>query len=330
MNSKQLDSIPPTNPVNLTNDLTLSPRINLLLSIYRSDTSVSPLDEWKLKNSLIDFLKSSFSYPINLPEEDLLIRRFKDLKKRKREDPIALCSIFIRDLGFVVSSAKKLKGSDDSEDELLEKKFLDWRNVLVEKMDGLEVNLEGVKFRVCASLPVSDDFQLMKKNWEEFYAFGSGNYSRGTKKEPDTIILRGLPSRWFAETRVSSKPSMLVTHTIFSTFGKIRNLNVAKDDDLGKDTNADDEDLISGLQCKVVVQFEQYKEFYNAMKVLCGRSLQKDGSRMKADYEVTWDKDGFFQSSWRHTQDNRNDGPRHRSYSSRYSPEDVRSKRYKE
>ena len=174
MNSKQLDSIPPTNPVNLTNDLTLSPRINLLLSIYRSDTSVSPLDEWKLKNSLIDFLKSSFSYPINLPEEDLLIRRFKDLKKRKREDPIALCSIFIRDLGFVVSSAKKLKGSDDSEDELLEKKFLDWRNVLVEKMDGLEVNLEGVKFRVCASLPVSDDFQLMKKNWEEFYAFGSG------------------------------------------------------------------------------------------------------------------------------------------------------------
>ena len=50
----------------------------------------------------------------------------------------------------------------------------------------------------------------------------TGNYSRGTKKEPDTIILRGLPSRWFAETRVSSKPSMLVTHTIFSTFGKIR------------------------------------------------------------------------------------------------------------
>lgn len=36
------------------------------------------------------------------------------------------------------------------------------------------------------------------------------------------MILRGVPSRWFAETRVSSKPSMLVAHTIFSTFGKIR------------------------------------------------------------------------------------------------------------
>lgn len=47
-------------------------------------------------------------------------------------------------------------------------------------------------------------------------------YSRGGRQEPDTIVLRGVPSRWFAEPRVSSKPSMLVTHTIFSTFGKIR------------------------------------------------------------------------------------------------------------
>ena len=35
-----------------------------------------------------------------------------------------------------------------------------------------------------------------------------------------------MPSRWFAEPRVSSKPSMLVTHTIFSTFGKIRYLPI--------------------------------------------------------------------------------------------------------
>lgn len=41
-------------------------------------------------------------------------------------------------------------------------------------------------------------------------------------KRPDTIIVRGVPSRWFAETRVSSKPSTLVTHTIFSALGKIR------------------------------------------------------------------------------------------------------------
>ncbi|KAF5195773.1 A-kinase anchor protein 17a-like, partial [Thalictrum thalictroides] len=44
----------------------------------------------------------------------------------------------------------------------------------------------------------------------------------GGRQQPDTLVVRGLPSRWFAEPRVSSKPSMLVTHTIFSVFGKIR------------------------------------------------------------------------------------------------------------
>lgn len=222
---------------------------------------------------------------------------------------------------------------------------MQWRRILVEKMDGMEVNLEGVRFRVQVAVPSSDDFEAMKKEWEEFYAFGAGanrGFSRGAKQEPDTIILRGLPSRWFAEPRVSSKPSMLVTHTIFSTFGKIRNLNVAEDDDLGKDTDEDGGEIVSGLHCKVVVQFEKYSEFYNALKILCSRSLQKEGSRMKADYEVSWDKEGFFGSARRHTRESnnrlpaletshyRNEAPRRPTYSSRYSPDDVRPKRLKE
>lgn len=51
---------------------------------------------------------------------------------------------------------------------------------------------------------------------------GFAGFSRNGKQEPDTVILRGVPSRWFAEPRVSSKPSLLVTHTIFSTFGGIK------------------------------------------------------------------------------------------------------------
>ncbi|XP_021729642.1 uncharacterized protein LOC110696611 isoform X2 [Chenopodium quinoa] len=274
--SKPLDSIPPTDSVEITNGLTLTPRIKLRLTIHHADASVSPLDEWKLKRSLINFLKSSFSIPITIPEEDLIVRRFKDLKKRKREDAVAVASLFIRDLGFIVSAAEKIKGFDGGDgglEEVLEKKFLEWRIVLVEKMDGMEVNLEGVKFRVSVNLPVSDDFEKMKKEWQEFYAFGPGT-----------------------------------------------------------DTDADDEDLISGLQCKVVVQFDQYKEFYNALKVLCSRSLKKEGSRMKADCELTWDKDGFFQHARRYTQEGNSRIPtvgagqyrneRRSSYNSRHSPDD--------
>ncbi|CAL5420992.1 unnamed protein product [Camellia sinensis] len=96
-----------------------------------------------------------------------------------------------------------------------------WTRSVVGKTDGIELNLEGVKFRLTASIPESDDFG-MRKEWEERNAFG---YSRGGRQQlPDTIVLKGVPSRWFAEPRVSSKPSMLVTHTIFSAFGKISHI----------------------------------------------------------------------------------------------------------
>ncbi|KAL7183713.1 hypothetical protein ACSBR2_025988 [Camellia fascicularis] len=177
--------------------------LQLLLTIYCADHSVKPLDEWQLKCPLTAFLKSSFSFTVL--EDDIVVRRFKELKKRKRDDPIAHGALFIRDLGFLskFSRSEILHGIDGEDDvKELKKKFLDWRRSIVGKTDGIELNLEGVKFRLTASVPESNDFG-MRKEWEELNAFG-------------------VPSRWFAERRVSSKPSMLVTHTIFSAFGKIR------------------------------------------------------------------------------------------------------------
>ncbi|CAL5418665.1 unnamed protein product [Camellia sinensis] len=192
----------------------------LLFTIHYADHSIKPFDEWQLKRSLTDFLKSSFS--LTVLEDDIIVRRFKDLKKRKRDDPVTHGVRFIRDLGFLskFSRSEILHGIDGEDDvKELEKKFLDWRRSVVGKTDGIELNLEGVKFRLTASIPESDDFG-MRKEWEERNAFG---YSRGGRQQlPDTIVLKGVPSRWFVEPRVSSKPSMLVTHTIFSAFGKIR------------------------------------------------------------------------------------------------------------
>jgi len=114
-----------------------------------------------------------------------------------------------------------------------EEKYFEWRSSLVEKLEGIELNLEGVKFRMTVEIPPSDDFRVMKKSWEDFYSselLNSRNPVRKIAKRPDTIVVCGVQSRWFAETRVSSKPSTLVTHTIFSapdhrflhwTFGRV-------------------------------------------------------------------------------------------------------------
>ncbi|XP_028121534.1 uncharacterized protein LOC114318774 [Camellia sinensis] len=145
--------------------------LQLLLTIHYAEHSVKPLDEWQLKRSFTDFLKSSFS--LTVPEDNIVVCRFKDLKKCKRDDPVAHGALFIRDLGFLskFSRSEILHGIDREDDvKELEKKFLDWRRSVVGKTDGIELNLEGVKFRLTASVPESDDFG-MRKEREELYAF---------------------------------------------------------------------------------------------------------------------------------------------------------------
>lgn len=249
------------------------------------------MDEWRLKTALLDFLRDG-PLALPVPDEDLVIRRQPDLSKRKRDEPVASGVLFVRDLRFVGKSSDGNEGEDSER-----RRFAEWRERVVGRLDGMEVNTEGVGFRVTVEVPQADDYERLKESWEESYAsrpFGNNRFSRGSTARPDTIVVKGLPSRWFAEPRVSSKPSMLVTHTIFSALGKIRNINVASEDGLVKTNEEGKGDFISGLHCKVWVQFENYDDFVYALSALCGRSLQKEGSRLKADYEVACDTDGFF------------------------------------
>lgn len=332
--SVSVAALSPTGTLDLDGGLSLIPRLKLHLTVHRSDLSVAPLDEWRLKSSLSSFLSSSLS--LSVPEDDIHIRKFKDLKKQKREEPVAEGLLYVRDLGFV----EKLMKAEGDDVEGKQRRFEEWRKEVVMEMDGIELNLEGVKFKLTVSSPISDDFERMRKEWEEYYAFGNRGNSRVAKQQPDTIVLRGVPSRWFAEPRVSCKASMLVTHTILSAFGKIRNLSVAEDNDFSK--NDGEDKIIYGLYCKIVVQYEKYSDFQTAMKGLCGRSLQKEGSRLKADYEVTWDKDGFRNTKRNELSERsaretllgggsyRSEALRRRSKYSRYSPDNACSKRYRD
>lgn len=171
---RPLETLPPTETLEIENGLSLVPRVKLNLTIHPSLPSVSkPIDEWQLKRALIDFLKTSLSVSITVAEEDIQIRRLKDLKKRKRDEPVARGALFIRDLGFLNNRKKSEENTDNEEEDVkeLEKKFLDWRRYVAEKMDGIELNLEGVKYNLSVEIPVSDDFERMRKDWEELYAF---------------------------------------------------------------------------------------------------------------------------------------------------------------
>ncbi|MCO5583180.1 hypothetical protein L7F22_037088 [Adiantum nelumboides] len=238
--------------------LSLVPRLRVLLSFVRADLSVRPLDEWQLRQSLLDFLRDSLS--IIVSDKDLSLHKHKNPHKRRNDEALASGVLYIWDIQALLGESRSHK--EDANTMLQEKE-----RMLIEKLTGVELNLGGLKLRCHARPEDRDDFFSLKRSWHE--------------ANEDTMVLRGIPSRWLAELRVSSKASVLVTHTMFSQFGSIRNLDIQVNDS-------------ESLSCNVWVQFEHYSEFYNAMVAFCGRSMAKEGFNFKANYEVNWDNDGYF------------------------------------
>lgn len=163
---RSLNSLGPTETLEIGGGLALSPRVKLMLTFYRSDPAVKPIDEWKLKVALLDFLRSS-PLSFSIPDEDLLLRRRPDLHKRKRDEPVATGILYVRNLGFL--EVKNEQGRE--EDERARRKiFLDWRSSFVDRLAGIDLNLEGVKFKMSVEIPPADDFEQLKKLWEDCYA----------------------------------------------------------------------------------------------------------------------------------------------------------------
>jgi splicing factor, arginine/serine-rich 17 len=159
----------PTEPLPLPSGLSLAPRLKLLLTFFRADLTVRPLDEWQLKSALLAFLRDPpLSLPV-VPDSDLSVRRLPDLQKRRREEPVATGVLHVRDLAFL--RPRKSNGeAEEMTQEQEEEKYFEWRSSLVEKLAGVELNLQGVKFRMTVEIPPSDDFWAMKKSWEDFYS----------------------------------------------------------------------------------------------------------------------------------------------------------------
>jgi arginine/serine-rich splicing factor 17 len=155
----------PTEPFPLPSDLSLARRLKLLLSFSRADLSVSPVDEWQLKSALLAFLRNPPLSLSLLQDSDLSVSRLPDLQKRRREDPVASGVLYVRDLSFL-----NRKGGEEMTREQEEEKYSQWRSSLVEKLAGIELNLKGLVYQMSVEIPASDDFEAMKKSWEDFYA----------------------------------------------------------------------------------------------------------------------------------------------------------------
>ncbi|KAJ7536882.1 hypothetical protein O6H91_12G086600 [Diphasiastrum complanatum] len=272
--------ISPLDTVELDYGLRLLPRLQFQLIFMRADRSVKAVDEWHLKEAIKALLKNSIR--VSVADSDLVLQKEREPQKKRREEPVAIGVLFVWDIEGLLRQERRWEDAGKNARQAVE-----WsKSFITNKLQGVELNVSGLKLRCEVCAEDQDGFDAVKQSWE-------GYHPRNASERPDTLILKGVPSRWFAEPRVSSKASVLVTHTIFSKFGMIRNLEV-NGVDAGSFIKQEAKLLAPSLQCQMWVQYETFSSFSFAMKAFCGRSMKKEGTDLKANYVMSWDRDGYF------------------------------------
>ncbi|XP_062513892.1 A-kinase anchor protein 17A-like [Corticium candelabrum] len=151
-----------------------------------------------------------------------------------------------------------------------------------------------------------------KKDWESYFRErGISSYDDGLPGErPDTVRLRGLPSKWLSTDDSNSKPSIDVVRRVFEKFGSLRNVEVldlaSARQQLGFSSggfsagnfptfNSFDPEV--QLSCEVVAQYSLYSGFVAAMTRLRGMKLMKKtqaGKESSVNLVVDFDRSGYF------------------------------------
>ncbi|CAI5948439.1 unnamed protein product [Closterium sp. NIES-65] len=181
--------------------LSLVPYRAISLSFVRQDGLPKLVNQWELREAIEAKYRSHASAP-NWPsfnEKDLTISWTKNLDKITRGEPIAVATLLLwgRSGESVASSVVSNFGS--------------W-----------ETRVSAARITCHAEPADSPSYGELMRDW---LAEESGRKG-GSEKRPDTLRVCGIPCRWLAEERVSTKPSLLIAHTVFSSFGPVRNIEL--------------------------------------------------------------------------------------------------------
>ena len=205
--------------VNLPAQLYLLPYRLSRLSVTRKDGLPKTVNEWELKEAIhAQVRKCMSSHPQAdalepMKEKDLKVKWSDGLDQSKKGEPIAFASLTL--WGSQASQQRDPATAGQCDADRLHAVVAD----VIKSMEGWEFRVAGVRL-VCRAtddqLAGSAAFEAMEAEWTA--SSGAGRPA----SPPDTLRVCGVPSRWLAEERVSSKPSLLVAHTVFSALGPVR------------------------------------------------------------------------------------------------------------
>ncbi|XP_064637629.1 A-kinase anchor protein 17A-like isoform X2 [Lineus longissimus] len=173
----------------------------------------------------------------------------------------------------------------------------------IAKLDGKTMKLSGFPDNLkVRSAEAKTNFPT-RHNWDSYFRDAKHMNELKPGERPDTIYLKDLPSRWFANKKDHNKgkPSEYILKKVFETFGDVRCVDIPMLDPYRKEMTT--KTAVSGaiqtfsygqdLQFEAYVQFMEYISFVKAMDALRGMKLMykgDDGKALTANVKTDFDK----------------------------------------
>lgn len=170
---------------------------------------------------------------------------------------------------------------------------------IVSKLEGNMIKLSGLAEPLKVRAFESKIKYPVKHDWESFFRDAKNLNEWKPGERPDTVHLKGLPSKWFSDELSGSKPSKEAIVSVFERYGKIRCLDVPSLDPYRTRITRKHQPNFqtfcfgSDLHFEVYIQYEEYQGFVNAMQALKGMKLlllSDTGNAATATIQFDFDK----------------------------------------
>ena len=168
---------------------------------------------------------------------------------------------------------------------------------LIQRLDGKFVKLCGFT-EVLKVRAAETKLNFPTRHvWDSYFRDAKNMNEMKFGERPDTIQMKGLPSRWFANKKDhhKDKPSEYILKKVFETFGEIRCSDIPMLDPYRKEMTSKAAGAIQtfsfgqDLTFETFIQYTEYISFVKAMNALRGMKLMykgEDGKALTANIKV--------------------------------------------
>lgn len=167
-------------------------------------------------------------------------------------------------------------------------------------LSGKSIKLSGFLEMLKVKVKQKELSQPSKQEWEDYYAdWGMEAFDDEKPGErPDTVHIRGLPTKWFVSETSEGRPCPRILTQAFQKFGRVREVGIYEP------SSSDNSNNFSSfgpgtwaLHFEAFVQYEKYSAFCNAMQSLKGMKLirlEEGGKEGMAIIKADFDRSAFL------------------------------------